>query len=401
MNGETPPAIDFGHLLNRAKHLGTQDLRTVMERTQEDLLDDLRRVRQEDGRCRYGLWGGYERSFRTSMGPLVVRVRRVRDRVAGKTFIPLLQALGLGKKRYTPDVRLPCAEHALTGTYPEASRLMERVLGYRIPHRTIWNFVKELAQVVERTLQRDPPPPVEVKLGQNHSTDSTFVRGRKRKQQLEVEAGIRQGQDHRVELVNVRVGAPPGASLEGEEVQKLTTDDAPGLRAFGAEYQQLCHVHFCRHLNDLLGDEGMSLEERERVVGPVRGLLAHLRNSVEFHRHDGNGVAVTERVRATLQELGALGHRLEQGGCPQSARFVLREMRALVVFAEVGGGLWMPATSNAVERVMGAIADRCKRKWAHWGSGLRNLVLTMLVRRFRPRVWGLAVRRYLRWGVQA
>ncbi len=47
---------------------------------------------------------------------------------------------------------------------------------------------------------------------------------------------------------------------------------------------------------------------------------------------------------------------------------------------------------------MGMIADRCKRKRAHWGSGLQDLVLTMLARKIRPRAYGLAVRKYLRWG---
>ncbi len=59
----------------------------------------------------------------------------------------------------------------------------------------------------------------------------------------------------------------------------------------------------------------------------------------------------------------------------------------------------MPSTSNGVEqRVMGMIADRCNRKGAHWGSGPQDLVLTTLARKIRPRVYGLAVRKYLRWG---
>ena len=322
-------------------------------------------------------------------------VRRVRDRLTRKVFSPLLQALGIGKKRYTQELRLAAAEMATRTSYEEASQAIERTLGFRIPRRTIWNFLQELAAVVKATLHRAPPPAPERELTQAHLVDSTFVRGRKRKQQLEVHVAITQGQDHRVQLVDLRVGGHPTAVPEGETVQRLMTDDNSGLRAFGVEQQGLCHVHFCRHLADLLGQEGLGLAEREAIVAPVRGLLAHLRNSAEAHRHDGNGAAVTVRVQVTLDELTALGQRLAQGGCPLSSRFVLREMRALVVFAEVGAGLWMPATTNGIERVMGMIADRCKRKWAHWNSGLHNLVLAMLARKIRPMVYGLAVRKYL------
>ena len=58
----------------------------------------------------------------------------------------------------------------------------------------------------------------------------------------------------------------------------------------------------------------------------------------------------------------------------------------------------MPTTSNGVERVMGMVSDRCKRKWAHWNGGLRNLLQLLLIRKTRPASYGWAVRSYLRGG---
>lgn len=394
MEADTLWRLDFGSLLSEAEYLGTRALEEVLEASQTRILDDLCREELGDGRRRFVRWGSRTRTLITRIGTVYPRICRVRDRLSGRTFAPLLVALGIQRKRYTPELRLCAAELATRTSYGEASQALER-MGLRIPRRTIWDFLQEFAQVIEATLRRAPPPPAEEERGSCHSTDSTFVRGRRRREQHEVEVGIVQGQDHRVQLVGVRVDDRPGASLKGAEVRRLTTDDAPGLRALGAERQQLCHLHFLRHLVDLLGQEGVSLSERETLVTPLRGVLAHLRHSVDCHRRDGNGVAITVRVRETLMELGALGERLVKGGCPQSGRFVLREMRALVVFAEVGGDLWMPATSNGIERVMGMVADRCKRKWAHWGRGLRNMVLALLARKIRPRVYGVAVRRYL------
>ena len=122
----------------------------------------------------------------------------------------------------------------------------------------------------------------------------------------------------------------------------------------------------------------------------------HLRNSVEVHRLQGDWRVITDRVRSTLQELELLAQRLERGACPRSAQAVRREAKALVVFAEVAvHGIRLPATSNGVERVMGMIADRCKRKWARWGSGLRNQLVMLLARKTRRGTYDLAMRRYL------
>ena len=390
--------MEFGRLLNQAGHLSALALKDGLEGAQKALLEAILQERREDGHLLYRRWGGYFRTFYTKLGEVTLWAQRVRHRETGETFAPLLRALGLGKRRYTPELRLGCAELATRTSYEEAAQAVERILHFRIPRRTIWNFVQEFARVVRSQLGRSSPPSPERVLTQTHSTDSTFVRGRKRRQQLEVHVAVTQGQDHRVQFEAVRVGGRPGAVLEGQEVQRLVTDDAPGLRAIEAEIQALCHVHFARHLADLLGEEGIGLAEREEVVRPVRGLLSHLRNSVEAHRGDGGGGAVRYRVQVTLEELGALGHRLQEGGCPRSAGFVLRELRALVVFAEVGGGLWMSATTNGVERVMGMLAHRCKRAWAHWGSGLENMAVVLLTRKLRPKVYGPATRRYLRSG---
>ncbi len=396
MEGDTHPHIDFGGLLSSAEHWGIRALERLLEDTEEVLLGELHREKTECGRQRYVRHGRRPRNLVTKMGKVTPWVTRVRDRLTGRVFSPLVEALGLGRKRYTPELRLAAAELATRTSYEEASQALERTLGFRIPRRTIWDFLQELADTLEITLKETAPPPSEVTLRLSHSVDSTFVRGKRAREQHEVEVAITQGQDHRVKLVGVAIDRRPGVALGDTEVHHLTTDDAPGLRALDAEHRQLCHVHFVRHLAGLLGEEGVSLREREEILSPLRGLLAHLRNSVEAHRYDGSVGTVTERVRVTLRELGVVGLRLERAGCPQSARFVLREMRSLVVFAEVGRELWMPATSNGVERVMGMIADRCKRKWAHWNRGLHNMVLALLARKIRPVVYGVATRKYLK-----
>ena len=67
-----------------------------------------------------------------------------------------------------------------------------------------------------------------------------------------------------------------------------------------------------------------------------------------------------------------------------------------MVFAEVAvRGIRLPAASNGIERVMGMISDRCKRKWARWGRGLRTLLVMLRARKTRRGTYELAFHRYL------
>ena len=388
--------IELTTLLNRAYHQGLDALRRLFEEMEEVLLGDLLRHELPDGRPRYVRHGRRPRTLVTRLGRVDLEVQRVRDRQGRRTFAPLLVALGIGKRRYTPELRLAAAELATRTSYGEASEALERSLGLRIPRRTIWDFLQEITVGVERLLRFfRPSTPLERSI---HEADSTFVKSQARPgAQHAVHVAVTVDPDHHVRLAEVKVGGPPTSVLERETVQHLVTDDDTGLMAYPVPTHQLCHVHFVRRLGDLLQEEGVGLLEREEVLGAVRGILAHLRNSVEYHRLRHEPWAITERVRSTLSELEQIAHRLDHGACPHAARSIRREAKALVVFAEVAmRGVGLPATSNGVERVMGMIADRCKRKWARWGRGLRNQLVMLLGRKTRRGVYELAVRRYIK-----
>jgi hypothetical protein len=328
---------------------------------------------------------------------VVVVVGRIFDRLRRRTFAPLLLALGLGRRRYTRDLRLACAEEASRTTYGEASESILRSLGVHVPRRTIWSFVQELGPWVEQGTRSVPI----VEREGAHLADGTYVRGWRKGRQHEVNIAVRQNaHDHSLEVTGIQIGGPARGVLGPGTVDRLVTDDALAYSAEGvARWHSLCHVHFVRRVTGLLAEERglMSMEEREAVARDLSGVLAHLRASVELHRRDGNRAAVTDRVTATLVHLGKIGTELERRGLQQAGRYIRERGRATVVFAEMTmRGGWMPATSNGVERVMGMIADRCKRKWAHWNRGLPNLLQLLLIRKTRPASYGWAVRNYLR-----
>ena len=348
-----------------------------------------------DGRPRYVRNGRYRRTLVTRLGKIRFVVGRIYDRLRRRTFTPILMAMGLRRRRYALDLRLACAEEASRTTYGEAAESIHRSLSLWVPRRTIWHFVKELDPWIGAGLRNVPLLGVEG----CHAADGTFVRGWKRGTQHEVNVAVRQrAYDHKVELVAVQVDHSPAEVLPAVPLERLVTDDALAYSVDLARWHQLCHLHFLRRVQALLTEERglMEVAEREAVLRHLGALLGHLRASVEKHRVDGDKVAITYRIEETLRQFGAIAIGLEQRGLRQTARYVRERGRATVVFAEMAGhGGWMPATSNGVERIMGMIADRCKKRWAHWNSGLERLVRLLLTRKTRPAAYAWATRRYL------
>jgi hypothetical protein len=390
--------IDLANLFPKARDYGAQALVGFLRQEEERMVELLRSDHLPDGRPRFVRNGRYHRRLVTKLGGVILEVGRVYDRLRQRTFAPVLLALGLQRRRYTRDLRFACAEEASRTSYGGASESIQRSLGVVVPRRSIWNFVREIGPWME---QGTRAVPVREEDGA-HLADGTFVRGLRRRSQHEVNVAVRQrSSDHVVEVVGIDVDRPAREVLGPTMVDRLVTDDALAYSAGAARWHSLCHVHFLRRVTALLTEERglMTVSEREAVVKELTGILGHLRASVEAHRLDGNRVAVTNRVAATLTELGRIGTELERRGLHQTGRYVRERGRATVVFAEVTNrGGWMPATSNGVERVMGMVAERCKRKWAHWNGGLRNLLLMLLVRKTRPASYGWAMRGYLRGG---
>ncbi len=369
---------------------------TLLDR-QELLWEHMREERLSTGGRRFVKNGGYLRWFKATRGVARIRIQRVTDRWDGRTTAPLLDALEIGKRQYLPDLRVAAAEEATRTSYPETEGSTRRFLGRRVPRQTTWGFVREIAYRVEGYHRALLPRPQ----GGVVQPDTVFVRSQRKGTHHGVHVAIVQDpEEHHCQVVNVEVDGPPKRVLEGIEVDRMASDDDPSLTSIPAKWRQFCELHFRRLVERSLVDgRGLQLptDQRARWVRPLVGALAHLRASVALHKPRGEWAAIEHRTRETLAEFGVLAKQLREAGQPQAARVVENEGRAAVVFGELAArGVWMPSTSNGVERICGMIAHRCKRAWARWGSGLRSMVILLLVRKTRPSIYRSAIARYMR-----
>jgi hypothetical protein len=149
------------------------------------------------------------------------------------------------------------------------------------------------------------------------------------------------------------------------------------------EFYQLDLVHAARIAGfKLWEDKIMSLEERNKSISKLEGVLYILKNSVEKHLVDKNTDDLKNRINSTADELKKMSKELWKLGCRKTATFIKVYSNSMVVFAKfAANGRRVPWNSNIIERLMGEIAKRVKHKWMRWTTkGLETIVNIILVR---------------------
>ncbi|HMB45593.1 MAG TPA: ISH6 family transposase, partial [Candidatus Methanoperedens sp.] len=160
-----------------------------------------------------------------------------------------------------------------------------------------------------------------------------------------------------------------------KEMKNAMTEDADSY--------QLDLIHAARIAGfKLWEDKIMSLEERNRIVSKLEGVLYTLKNSVEKHLIDKNTDDLKNRINMTVDDLKKMSKELWKLGCRKTATFIKKYSNSMVVFAKFAmNGIRVPWNSNIIERLMGEISKRTKHKWMKWTTkGLETILNIILVR---------------------
>jgi len=361
------PHIDLAELAEQARTRSRRDLVNLIERRQETLVEELCGPRYSRSHP-HRRGGTYTKSLVTCLGEIRFKAKKIVRRSDGKTSTPLLEALDVKRRRYSRGVRMRLAEFASKMSYGDACLEFETATGIHVPKRTIHSFVGEIAPMLLEAGKMAAE--AEIVIG-----DSTKVRARASR-----------------EMNNVRVLISGGGSLLALKVNEawpraeadvLVYDGEPGLvHAVEAKSRQLCVIHALKYLLFTLWREGMSLEDRHEAREAVKHVVFPLVYSAQKHLEDGDGEKLRAMIDEALRELRRVARGLRGRGYPKAARFLERNARFIVTFAEVAlEGMRVPYTSNRIERLMGEVSKRCKHQWMHWSTdGLRNILILVLVR---------------------
>ena len=359
------PHIDLAELAEQARTRSRRDLVTLIERRQEQIVEELCGPRYSRGRG-YRRGGSYTKTLVTCLGEIRFTAKKIIRRSDGQTSTPILEALDVKRRRYSRGVRMRLAEFASKMSYGDACLEFETATGVHVPKRTVHSFVGEIAP---RLLEAGKMAgKAEIVIG-----DSTKVRARASREMNNVRVLITGG--GRLLSLGVNEEWPRA------EAEVLVSDGEPGLvNAVEAKSRQLCVIHALKYLLFTLWREGMSPEDRHEAGEAVRHVIFPLVYSARRHPDDGEGLRA--RIDEALRELREVACKLRGRGYPKAAGFLERNARFMVTFAEVAlEGVRIPYTTNRIERLMGEVSKRCKHQWMHWSTdGLKNILILVLVR---------------------
>ena len=314
--------------------------------------------------------GSYIKKLTTAIGTISFKVQKVRSMADNTVSSPILECLGIKRRKYSKDLRVALAEYASKMSYQDASLEFETATGIHVPKRTIHSFVQEIAPKLLRAsnAQNHPAEETETIMG-----DATEVRALQSREMNMVHVLI----SNSGQLLHLDVNC----EWPNRKAETLISDNEPGLTsAVDAKNRQICILHALKYLLFTLWGDGMTKDDRLKVEAAVKQALFTLVNSTKKHHKDKT--QLQKRIRQTLRTLHKIAKQLDEDGYFRASEFIRKNARFMVTFAELAlDDIQIPYTTNKIERLMGEVSKRCKHKWMHWSTqGLKDILTIVLIR---------------------
>lgn len=343
-------------------------------------------------RPRYEAHDRRDRSFRTSVGDVELRWRRVRCKNCGRGFIPLREFLGVDAyQSKSNELERVVTEVVSEQSYRRSSDHLLRIGEIPVPKSTLHRWVAQSdcdELVWPRGLRflladgsgykRRPDPErelnnrgeVRVALGVNNRGATVALGAWSGKSWEEIGADLNRSRGRRAK-----------AGL-------LVSDGEAGL-AEGlsdlANGHQRCHWHMARDLNHTLWEDESPKPERDAYGGRLRGILGLELpvDCVEPVREDDKSL-ISARIKEAERQLDKLAGEFFLKGYVKASGYVNRARKNL--FANLR--LWLkcgiigPRASSLIERMMREIGRRLKRIAFGWSEQGAAKMARIVIKRF-------------------
>jgi hypothetical protein len=313
--------------------------------------------------------GMRERFFNTRYGKVESALLQVTCKGCGCTFSPFVGFFSVKGKRYSRDLVESLVLSALTVSYHETSRRVEREVGIKAAAITVWRQLKEAYQKYERRGKKAISSS-----GGILFADSTGVKTGKTKRgsplNLAIKVTGREVKGKRAmlkkEMVTLSVGKWREDELKGVQADLSVTDGDPELRGVLSRTQprllsQRCLFHAPRDLYRALyrdGAEGERAYWEDRLAGemwkPSTEGIAGVNRLVADLDSRGLSSAATY-LRNARGELFTVRKLKEQGIAPELVMVatgpVEREFREINRRTEIGAR-WTDEGAERVARLL-------------------------------------------------
>jgi hypothetical protein len=370
-------------------------LRLLDEKICTDITCGKRAVKQH---CcdnpRYEHQDQQQRQFRTSIGTVALRWRRLRCRHCGKSIIPLRQFLGLAPyQSRTAELEKMVTEVVSEQSYRRSSSHLDIIGQIPVPSSTAhrWIVQSDCDSIDER----------------KDRLDVLFADGTGYKRRPDEDNNINNRGELRVVLGVDKsgqitpLGAFSGISWEriasivkgrrkGKEpvADMLVSDGERGLcEALGklCGARQRCHWHITRDMGYMLWQDDVGKIERDRIRRELTAIIGIElpKEDIEFVRDSDKSDIMAARRHADYQ-IRRLIRMLLEKGYDRAAEYLTGVVRHLFSYVDrwLTTGIVSPRVSSFIERIMRELARRLKRMAFGWSPEGAAKMARIIIKRF-------------------
>lgn len=373
------------------EHKGKIELQEVLRARNDEVVTAICGPRYHpEANARYTRAGNKKRILGTRFGKVEIKASRVRDKLTGRTEIPLWADVLIDKRRiYQEDISSLAEQFSTKLTYRDTVKELGKVIPEVPSARTINRRVMEdgavlSKQIQERELKATTLQPDGTKLhsqeGGNRDVNMVIATNGGKEPRLR-SLTVGKGWEEHLDALSRTMfcnrfnePVPPTVVSDMERgLAELITPDGG--------YWQPCIPHVYRGFAYALWGDGLRHgDEKKGYIRTVVNIVQHLLNSVRCHLPKGEMEELTQRIIQTTKELRRLATLLLADNYYKAAGF-LREISAnITTFATLAmQGIIVPWHNNLVERIMGEVSKRCKHKWMSWTDRGSQALLTILI----------------------
>jgi hypothetical protein len=343
---------------------------------------------------RYEHHGRSDRQFRTSVGKVMIRWRRLKCTNCEKTIIPLREFLGLELyQSKTSELEKLVTEIVSEQSYRRSSSHLGSIGNIPVPKSTAHRWV----------VQSDCD---QIDTGKE-SFDLLFADGTGYKRRPDKEAGINNRGELRVALGVDKSGSiVPLGAFSGKSWDEISSiikgqrdDDEPvadilisdGERALAYNMAELCnghqrsHWHLIRDLNHTMWQDDAGKLERKQMQKELKAIIGLEIPKEDFEQvRDDDKRDLEDAINGAESDVRKLIGRLLDKGYDMAADYLIRASKNMFSYARrwLKTGIVTPRVSSMIERMMREIARRLKRMAFGWSEEGAAKIARIIIKRF-------------------
>lgn len=335
-----------------------------------------------------------DRQFRTSVGKVIIRWRRLKCTNCGKTVIPLREFLGLEPyQSKTSELEKLVTEIVSEQSYRRSSNHLESIGSIPVPKSTAHRWV------VQSECDR-------IDTGKE-TFDLLLADGTGYKRRPDQEAGMNNRGELRVALGVDRSGSivPLGAfsGKSWEEISAiikgqrdaddpvadmLVSDGERGLVQGMAGLcggQQRSHWHMIRDLNYTMWQDNAGKFEREQMQKKLTAIIGIELPEEDFEMvNDSDKTSLNDAVSSAERDVRKLIGKLLDKGYEMAADYLIRASKNMFSYVRrwLESGIVTPRVSSMIERMMRELGRRLKRMAFGWSEEGAAKMARIIIKRF-------------------